>query len=256
MSPVRAFRAALVTLLVIVGCSDESAVSLPRAEAETPSDLEFSMPLLDREARLPDLVVPVEVHPGPAGPAASDDYEPTQILSASTTVGFMSNYAYSTGRHRYTGNVGRVDTEAVVTFGSQELGRQPAHNQDYVPFLLDFGQVRDIAAEAYVFTDQECGLEVDGDSNHWAGRQWFLGGQAPDWGDESMSTQAFPPAQQPACAEEEEPYDGGELPPGSESEGAEGENPVTCWYWVTYDPVTGEVYDAQFLYCDDPGEGG
>jgi hypothetical protein len=147
-----------------------------------------------------------------------------------------------------------VETLATVSFGAQVIGSQPAHRQDYIPFLFNLGRVNEILAEAFVFVDQDCGLKVDGYSRHFAKWQWFLAGPAPIWGDADMSTQAFPPVYQPPCQEEPTPdpgYNG-----GTEAGGAEGSDVVTCWYWVTYDPYTGEIYDADFLFCDGAMEGG
>ena len=263
MSPACRFRAALVTILVATACSEEPATSVRLADTEVPTDLAFTFPLITAEALTQGESVETAPSPPPAGvwtdggPDVPEDEAFSEILSASTNVGFTADYAYSNGRQTYTGNKGRVETTARVSFEGTMIGTQPAFREDYVPYLFDFGSIKQLWAEAYVFIDQDCGLKVDGDSSHFAGWQWFLGGTAPSWGPASESTQAFPPVSQEACTEQEEEVwpEGGSYG-GSEADGAEGSGPVTCWYWVTYDQYTGEIYEAQFLYCDGLSEGG
>jgi hypothetical protein len=261
MSPNRATCAALVTVLVAVGCAEESTTGIAVAETETLVDLVFTFPEITPDILTPTIVE--EIDP-PAGPArafgdVSEEPDPgdeptmdevSRIWGASTNVGVTSGYAYSTGRHSYSGNTGKVTTEAIILMDGQEIGRRAASRQNYVPFLTDMGQIHEIWAEAYVYTDQECGLTVDGDSGHWAWWQFYSGASAPHWGESSMTTQAFPPYVQPECGTSLEPNSGGGSGAGTDGSGA-----VTCWYWVTYDPASGAILDAEFLYCDNV-EGG
>jgi len=173
------------------------------------------------------------------------------IFNARTNVGFRPTYAFANGRHSYTGNVGRVETVARVSFEGTQIGSQPSVEEQVVPYLLDFGRIKEIVTEAYVFVDQQCGLRVDGDSEHSASWQWFLGGPVSGWGGATRTSQAFPPVDQPACEEEPTPdpgYNG-----GTGSGGGGGSSWISCWYLVTYDPYTGEVYDADLLFCDEVG---
>lgn len=253
MSPKHPLRVCLVAWVAAIGCAEESTTSVASAETAA-ADLSFDLPELSYETLAHAVVEQVEAPAPPAG-ALQDESDPpdqpdmdefARIVGAATNVGFTSTYAYSTGRHSYTGNVGKVETEAVVTLNGQVLGRQPAMRQNYVPYLADWGSVKSIWAEAYVFTDIDCGLRVDGDSDHSAWWQWFMGGPAPKWGDAIASSQAFPPGEQPACT------DTG-LDPGGDSKdaGTDGSGPTTCWYWVEWDPYTGEILDSEFLYCDN-----
>jgi len=253
MFSARGIRVALAALLVAAACSEEHTTSVPIAHTEVPEDLVLGFPKLAARTLIQGEVRQVGGSPGPAGIISDGEPPPdedavAQVFAPLTTVGFQNNYAYSGARHQYTGNVGRIDTEAIVSYNGQEIGRQPAFREDYTPFLADFGARKTILAEAYVFIDQDCGLRVDGRSEHRAGWQWFLGGQAPDWGSAGISTQAFPPENQPPC--ETEPSDDGNYTGGNEDGGADGSGAVTCYYWVTYDPYTGEVYDVDFLFCE------
>ena len=253
-------RAALAAIVLAAGCAEEPPTDVPVAGVDPVADLPLVWPAITPETRIASEVVEPEPSLGPAqalGDDASLDDQPpenvaAQIFNPVTNVGFTSTYAYSTGRHEYTGNIGRVETIATVSFDSQVIGTQPAERQVPQAYLLDWGERKSIWAEAYVFIDQDCGLRVDGNSHHSAWWQWFLGATAPRWGDAEATTQAFPPAEQPPCEETPEPGNEGS---GGGSEASDGGGAVTCWYWVTYDPYTGEIYEAEFLYCDDV-EGG
>lgn len=257
MSLNRMFHAAVVTLVVAAGCTEENVTGVPAADAVEPADLDLVVPALTRETLMHGETVHVEPPSAPARALGDDptgseepegpDYTRSgQIFSPTTTVGFTSTYAYSTGRHSYTGNIGRVTTEATLTFDGQVIGRQPKERQDAVPYLLDFGRIKQIWVEAYIFIDQDCGLTVDGDSRHEAWWQWFLGSGAPGWGKATMTSQAFPPVSQPECGQlEPDPFTGGG------DGGGGGGGWVTCWWWVTYDPSTGEILEADLLYCED-----
>ena len=137
------------------------------------------------------------------------------------------------GKHRQGDH--RSDRDVRRT-GSGDPSRRS--DTDATPFLLDWGIVKSISTEAYVFTGQDCGLAVAGNSHHEASWQWFLAGPVPNWGSASMSSQAFPPVEQPPCDPVEQPNGGGG------GGGSSGGGSLTCWYWVTYDQHTGEVLDA------------
>lgn len=258
MSPSRALCAALSLSLAVVACGEHRPKSIMDPVVEVPSDLAFRFPDATDE-----MLIHTEVGGGTSAdtPAAvlseqddpeevTPDYDAVaKIVSASTRVGFNPGYAYSAARQRYTGNHGEIETAATVTYAGRIIGIQPASRENTVPYLLDFGNEKTIWVDAYVFTDQQCGLEVDGSSFHSASWQWFLGTVA-NWGEDSETTQAFPPVAQDSC--EEEVF----IDEGTGSAGPEGDGLVTCWYLVTYDLNTGEVIDAEFLYCDGSLEGG
>lgn len=262
MSRSRLFPAALVATLAAAGCADEPATAVATADLEEAAHLVLLFPELTSESAPPTEVREVEPTTGPARAFSDDPDEPSidedavgEILSARTDVGFTATYAFSMGRHSYTGNVGAVSTQATVSFDGQVLGTSPASQQNHTPYLFDWGAVKSIWAEAYVFIDQNCGLRVDGQSEHRAWWEWFMAGPVPKWGEAKATTQAFPPAEQLSC--EEVPVDDrGGFGGGTGESGSEGSDSVTCWYWVTYDPQTGEVYDWSFLFCEGPEEGG
>lgn len=253
MSPTRTSCLALAALLLAAGCAEDSLPTAPTPDLDQPVDLDLRWPAFTESDRAPKEAFRLEPERRAVGVLSEGDpnEEPptsAQIILPITEVGFQQTFAFSKARHRYTGNVGSVRTEAVVTFDGQVIGRQPAQRQDATPFLLDLGRQKSIVTEAYVFIDQDCGLTVNGSSDHEAKWQWFLGGQAPNWGSASMSSQAFPPAVQPPCEEQPQPNEGG----GSGGGGSGGRS-VTCWFSVTYDQNTGEVLELDLLYCDEVG---
>jgi hypothetical protein len=254
MSLARLSCLAVAFLSLAVGCGQDSPTNPPAVSLEDSGDLELRWPAVTREDRHPSNVVTSAPSTGPAGviteeepPAEPPEDASASIISPITEVGFRPTYAYSRGRHRYVGNIGRVSTEATVTFDGEVLGTQPSERQDATPFLLDWGTIKSISTEAYIFTGHDCGLTVSGSSDHEARWQWFLGGPVPNWGSARMSSQAFPPVSQPPCEQEAQPNGGGG---GS---GGSGGGSLTCWYWVTYDQFTGEVLDADLLYCEEVG---
>jgi len=262
MSLSRLLCAAVVTVLVTAACSDPSATALGRTDGEVPADLTLLFPSFTDADRM--RVEHREITPSEAPAAALQMEDPDEsppereamssIWSERTEVGFQGAYAYSRARHSYSGNVGRVETVATVYYGSQVVGTQPKAAQDYIPFLFDFGMNKSITTEAYVFIDQECGLRVDGTSSHLAWWEWSLVDKVSTWGRSERNSQAFPPVEQPSCQQDD--ILAGGFAGGSEGGGGSGSGAVTCWYWVTYDSYTGEIYDAEFLYCDDAMEGG
>lgn len=260
MSLSRALCAFLVTCAASAACSEEPATSVGIPEAAAPVDLDLTFPDVSNRTLVRTEVEQAVADPSGPAPVFADDppddsSEPlvaSKIISASTNVGFQYDYAFSSGRQRYTGNHGEISTTATVSYAGTVLGTQPASRQVTGPYLLDGGQEHTLWVDAYVFVDQRCGLKVNGDSQHLASWQWFIGTVA-NFGEDRMTTQAFPPADQPPCEEIVEPYGPGG---GNESGGSEDGGVVTCWYLVTIDYQTGEIIDARFLYCDGVEEGG
>jgi hypothetical protein len=264
MSNLRALCAAGLLASAVVACSEEPTTSVRPAEVDTPADLTFTFPAVTNGTLIHS---EVEVVPAPSAPTAvlyEEDPSspedppppplPSKIISSSTTVGFLDGtIAYSSARQLYTGNHGRISTTATVSYSGTVIGTQPASREVTGPYLLDGGREKTLWVEAYVHTDQTCGLRVKGDSLHQASWQWFLG-PVSNFGEDSETSYSFPPVDQPPCEETIEPYGPGGG--GVEGGGAEGNEVVTCWYLVTIDYQTGEIIDAQFLYCDGLEEGG
>jgi hypothetical protein len=262
MSHVRALCAIAVLVAAAVACSEEPATSVPRAEVGVPVDLAFTFPDVTNETLIRRESHVVEDASGPAPvlsePSSLDDPPPpplpSKLLSTLTQVGHQDNYAYSSARQRYTGNHGEISTTATVTYQGTVIGTTTQFNESTVPYLTDlFGQEKTLLVETYVFTDQRCGLRVEGRSEHVASWQWFLG-PVSNWGRDARTSVGFPPYDQPPCEEAIEPYGPGGG--GAESGGSEGNEVVTCWYLVTIDYQTGEIVDSRFLYCDGVAEGG
>ena len=263
MSHLRASCAVAVLVASLVACSEEPTTSVPLAEVGTPVDLVFTFPDVTNQTLIRREIEVVEDGAGPAAvlydedPSLEDDPPPPpvepKLISVLTEVGHQDGYAYSRSRQRYTGNHGEISTTATVTYQGTVIGTTTQYRESTVPYLLDFGQEKSLIVETYVFTDQRCGLRVEGRSEHVASWQWFLG-QVANWGKDAATSVGFPPYDQPPCEEVVEPYGPGGG--GAESGGSEGNEVVTCWYLVTIDYQTGEIVDARFLYCDGVAEGG
>lgn len=166
-----------------------------------------------------------------------------QIFDAETRVGFEPGYAWALGSHQYIGNLGSVTTTAHATYQDMDLGSHTSTKQKYLPFLADWGLVKHIWQQSKIFTDHECGLSVQGYSDHRAWWQFYQGTSAPEWGLARRSSQAGW-ARQPACSGNAT----GQFTSGEES--AQG---TVCYYLITYDMDTGEIVNAEFLFCNSTG---
>ena len=177
-----------------------------------------------------------------------DDYEYSsrplqQIFDARTRVYFQPGYAAALGIHSYIGNVGTIATTAHVTYLDQDLGSHTAHREQYTPFVLDLGMTKTVFAEARVFTDYTCGLQVQGNSNHRAHWQFFTGTAVPLWGSSRRTSQASP-ASNGSCTDRRTGQRGGtETRAGG----------IVCRYLITYDLDTGEILAADLLDCSSTG---
>lgn len=238
---------ALLLTGAVAGACDRNApvspqltepIAIPHVNAPvlTPEDLEAST-FVVREAD-PDGSSPALTEE----PDGEDSNRPLQqIFDPETRVGFESGYAYALGRHDYIGNVGAVRTTAHVAHNNAYLGSQTSTNQDYTPFLLDWGQRKMIWTWARVYSDHECGLSVQGESKHQAWWQFYQGTGTAAWGKDIESTQASPESQ--ACSRST-----GET--GSVTETGGG---MVCHYLITYYLDTGEIVSAELLYCTTSG---
>jgi len=263
MSHLRAVCAIAVLTASAVACSEEPATSVPLAEVDVPVDLAFTFPDVTNRTLIGRVVERVEDASAPAAvlsdgeSLSSEDPPPppvpSKLISVLTEVGQQDGRAYSRARQRYTGNHGEISTTATVSYQGTVIGTSTQFRENTIPFLTDWGQEKTLITETYVFTDQRCGLRVEGRSEHVASWEWFLG-QVSSWGKDAMSSVGFPPYDQPPCEEVVEPYGG--TGSGAESGGSEGQEVVTCWYLVTIDYQTGEIVDSRFLYCDGVAEGG
>lgn len=227
---------------VLAGCADETPVS--PGSLEPAASLLVNAPTLTAE----DLMLSTGVHhgsdPEESGPALAElDGEDVsrplqQVIDPETRVGFDPGYAWSLGRHDYIGNVASVQTTATVAYHDQYVGSQTAKAQDYTPFLLDLGQVKLIWTWAKVYSDHECGLTVQGSSQHKAWWQFYQGKGTSEWGVDQKPSQAAPVGQS-GCTQET----------GGATESSESSSGVVCTYFITYDLDTGEILNAELLYC-------
>lgn len=199
-----------------------------------------------------DLTPPDSVHlvappPGETPPRADFDGESfnrplAQIFNERSTGDFQAGFAGVYGYHDYIGNVGRVSTEAHLTFQNQHLGSAPLSTQHYTPFLLDFGRRKSIWAFPKIYTDQTCGLTVQGSSQHRASWQFYQATSVQNWGVTEEGTQSKPYSQG-ACSGDTGGFQAEHTQPGG----------IVCTYWITYDVDTGEIISAELLFCSSTG---
>ncbi len=165
-----------------------------------------------------------------------------QIFNARSTGDFQTGFAGVYGTHEYIGNVGKITTTANVTHNREHLGSTVGTNQQYTPFLGDFGRKKKIDVFPKVYTDMTCGLVVEGTSQHQASWQFYQATSVQNWGVVQVFTQATPHAQG-ACSGETGGFETEHTRPGG----------IVCTYWITYDLDTGEIVDAELLFCSSTG---
>jgi len=241
---------ALAALLTTLACDPGDPTSPAAVTSEMSQALqalEFTFPAIDHDL-LGRVVVSRDL---PAvRPARTENvdsiratYPFASITGAISDPGFESGAAYVYGRHTFTGNVGRIETTAHAAFQTQHLGDFTATTEQSEQLFYGLFS-SDIAAIAKIFTDKTCDLEVQGSSLHHAHWETLAPGLIR-WGDVTTTTQGAPRTNG-ACGQGT--GTGGEG--GYESEPSGG---IVCYYWITYDMDTGEVYDAEFLYCQSGG---
>lgn len=182
------------------------------------------------------------------GPAAASFDEDSlnrpieQIFNARSTGDFQAGFAGVYGTHEYIGNVGRITTTANVSYNQAHLGSMVGTKQQYTPFLGDFGRTKRIDVFPKIYTDKTCGLVVEGSSQHHASWQFYQATSVQNWGVVQEFTQAKPYAQG-ACSGQTGGFQTENTQPGG----------IVCTYWITYDLDTGEIVDAQLLFCSSTG---
>ena len=266
MSRARSIGAPLLTALLVTACAEPPTTAVEFDGYSTSADLHFSVPALGAEQlvatqpvsadtdRVPEVAGPAragefvegEFVDGeePSGPEDVADYldEVGSVYDRRTYVGFGPTYGYSWGEHRYQGNKGRVTTTATISLDGQQLGSQTAVSEDYGLFLIDGPQVKYIATIARAYTDQGCGLQVSGASQHEAWWEWFMGFGVATWGVVRVDSDTSPESQDP-CEPVEAAVAGG--PSGLAT---------VCWFSIDYDLETGEIVSVELLFCTGMSE--
>ena len=232
----------------LAACAEEGPTT-PSANAAPVRDLVLSAPVIVPE----DLVVVTIAGGAAGGPFLSDDSslddgggggsegeedDGADIWDARTKVGFYSDHAYAEGSHRYSGQVGRVETTAHVDFENAYLGSQTAIMQEYD--WLTFRLTHFVTAYAQVNTDHTCGLGVQGRSLHAAWGEVFQIKGSPSWGRTEQTTSAGP-VRQVNCGR----TISGNDPTGTYTT----EGGIVCMYLITYDIDTREVLRVELLSC-------
>lgn len=236
---------ALVFVLGLAACEQgTTAVDPSASDSWVDQDLSLDLPRLTQDLLTATSTMPALLGDPVARSEARDDEfdesgEPVSgVYAAKTVPGFEPGYAYTRGEHWYSGNKGRVETTADVSYLGQLVGSQSAFNEGYELFLMDFGRWKFLSATARVYSEHECGLSVAGRSEHSAWWEFFTGVGVATWGKTARTT-AAPTLQQSACS------------PVVTAAGSDGGSPTfACWYLLTYDLESGAVYDAELLYCD------
>lgn len=242
--------AVLVSTALGSGCSPGSPAA-PEADAWLGPSLLVRAPVLtpsDLIRTEKDTLPPSETMPGEPGGMeglAPADFEedpysrpPAAIFEADSRGDFQEGFGGVYGTQMYGGNKGSITTTAHVSYKDQHVGTATGSREQYTPFLGDWGRTKHLWVFPKVYTDRECGLSVQGGSQHAAWWEFYQGGAVQTWGRDGLSTQA-PPYPQGACSNNVGSFEAENAKPGG----------LVCTYWITYDLDTGEVISAELLYC-------
>ncbi|MDX1495099.1 MAG: hypothetical protein R3253_13605 [Longimicrobiales bacterium] len=244
--------ALLVPTVLSIGCSPQSP-SAPEADAWLDSAPLVRAPVLSPSDLIQqDTASAWEQMPGEEGevfgPVPADfeeddtDLLVTRIIDPDSRGDFQEGFGGVYGTHRYTGNVGYIETTAQLTYRDQHLGNATGRRQNYTPFLGDFGQIKHIGVFPKIFSDRECGLSVYGRSQHAAWWHFYQGGAVQTWGRQEEFSQAEPYSQG-KCTENVGEFEAENTKPGG----------MVCTYLITYDLETGDIVNAELLYCSSTG---
>lgn len=238
----RVMLALLAASTLAAACSPDSPASPVESSFETaPLVHPPALTQADFATRGTVQLVPDPLADGPATAEFDDEglNRPlAQIFEARTTGDFQEGFAGAYGTHKYIGNVGAITTTAHVSYNGQHLGSQEGSQQQYTPFLIDFGRVKRIDVFPKIYTDHKCGLVAQGSSQHRASWQFYQATSVQNWGVARAFTQAKPYSQG-ACSERTGGFESENAKPGG----------IVCTYWITYDLGTGEIVDAELLFC-------
>jgi len=235
--------------LWLIACSDPSPTSVAPPGApvvEALADLAIAAPLpasadlanVDRSA------IGVPALSGPFRAEGDDDFtaeDPAEIYSARTNVGFDGTGAFAEGSHHFTGNGGRIETKADVTFDGRSLGSQTEVVQR--TWWLSLEPSHFLTALSRVYSDTSCGLAVKGSSVHQAWVEVFSGKSSTIWGRAEQTTSKV--AAQEEC--------GKRISTGDPTHEYSSEGGLVCYYLVTYDLDTLEIVAVEFLRCQSGG---
>lgn len=257
MYPTPSRASSIVACIILAACAKEPATAVDGEYLDVAADLEFVLPSVTHEQKLASSAI-ADSASGPALVTSEREGPPTDqgseldysnatsaIWNEKTVAAFVPGYLSMLGRHNYQGNKGRVETRASLRFEGQSIGSQSSAQEQQFPFVIDFGRVHYIWTSTRIYTDRECGLTGVGDSTHKAWWEAVAGGPVFNFSS-SEKTSISELARQADCAPEPTFTDSGG---GGGSPGGE----MTCWYLITYDLWSGEVYDVDLLYCTEGG---
>lgn len=163
------------------------------------------------------------------------------IYDPRTGASFPPGQAQVVGSHQFTGNVSTIDVTANLAFLDKPLAEVQAHAMKSEGLVYGL-EKSTLLGVARIYTDKECGLELNGSSKHMAKWETLTPGTIT-WGEVRLGTQAEP-ARKPDCEKEITDGDGA---------GISSPDGMICYYLITYDLETGEIYDAELITCDSGG---
>jgi hypothetical protein len=252
MSLARSRARPLVILLLAVGCAESPPTTIEE-DVVAPRDLAFILPALAGERLVQSEGGSQAGTPRPMGVYSEDGWSEDDVVYSDiwnhrTRANFLPGYLSVQASHEQQGNVGRIQTTGTVRHEGQVIGTQLATIERSWPFVIDFGLPHELWLSLRVYTDTECGLTGYGDSVHTAYWHAVIGGPVFDFNRTTRTSQSDH-ERQPVC----EPTTTTFTSTGGGSGGTSSGGTYTCFFWIEYDLWTGEILEAEFLFCTEGG---
>lgn len=233
-------RAGLTLVLAFGALACDDTDPLPLASAPT-DVVEIQAPALRQSdlVRSTFVVDSTSVSDADAPAAASDPtvYPFQGVYSWGSTASIGNDYASLVSKHKYNSNYARIESTLHVTRGDAHAASQDAEIQQYVPAFFQFGLMRDVLLENYLYIDAGCGYKARGNATHSAWWGLYQGRGAPTWGAVTRSSTAYPATGQ--CSGRRGTRTGTVNEPGG----------FVCSVLITYDLDTLEVVSMDVISC-------
>jgi hypothetical protein len=167
----------------LAGCEPGAVAGPPLHEVDP--DFTLVAPLIGPSLLIAETFDTLASLPDTRGPSASDvgdDFQTRplqQIWDASSRGAFVSGQARFLATHSYIGNIGSIDSYVNLDRDGRSVSSIPSRSQQYTPFFLDFGRVKQMFHPTSFDVEDPCGYTLSGRSQHKAWWEFYQGRSAP-----------------------------------------------------------------------------
>lgn len=257
MSPVRRIIP-IAVVLAAAACDDATSTAPALTGLGERVDLDLVLPRVTRdmlvtgESRVyetlgPDNPARVLAEHEAEYPGQEEVLSVAGIWNARTGLKFWGSRLEAWGEHDYVANKGKIEVTASLWRDGVSLGSQSNFSEETYPFVPWWHHIGVVTS---IDTDVACGLSGDARSQHGAWWEAALGTGPSTFGAGWVSSWASNVRQDPCPPPTNTTTNTGG---GGGGGGVPGGGSYTCYIWWRYDMDTGDVLDAQLLYCTEGG---